>query len=182
MRNPIAHLDHSLSRSGRLSPPGVAGHLLAKAVSPWGATVQGLAAAVALRASGRPWVPVALTPPAAASLAKVLKWLTSRSRPGISRFEKKGRQSFPSSHVAGPAALFASLYFVAPRTKPWFVVLALGTAMTVTAAVERVCAARHWPTDVLAGAALGAAIGTAVGRAASSRAKARHAAPEAALP
>ena len=143
--------------------------------------MQGLAAALALRAEGRPWVPVALTPPVAVSIAKVVKRFTSRPRPGISRFERKGRQSFPSSHVAGPAALFASLYFLAPRTRPWFVILALGTAMTVTAAVERVCAARHWPTDVLAGAALGAAIGAAVGRA-SSRAAMAHAPSEAPLP
>jgi undecaprenyl-diphosphatase len=107
---------------------------------------------------------VAVTPPTAVALAKLLKRLTSRARPGFTRFKKKGRQSFPSSHVAGPAALFASLFFLAPRTKPWLAVLALGTAVTTTAAVERVCAARHWPTDVLAGAVLGAAIGVAVGR------------------
>jgi len=172
MRNPIARLDHSLSRSGRLSPPGVPGYLLAKAVSPWGASVQGLAAALALRASGRPWVPVALTAPTAAGLAKLLKRLTSRPRPGISRFERNGRQSFPSSHVAGPAALLASLFFLAPRTKSWMTVLGIGTAITAAAAIERVCAARHWPTDVLAGAALGIGIGAAIGRTAS-RAPAR---------
>ena len=75
--------------------------------------------------------------------------------------------------MAGPAALVASLLFLAPRTKPWIAVVALGTAITVTAAVERVCAARHWPTDVLAGAALGAALGAAVGRASSRAAAAR---------
>jgi membrane-associated phospholipid phosphatase len=171
MRNRIARLDHSLSTWGRLSPPGVPGHLIAKAVSPWGATVQGLAAALALRAAGRPWIPVALTPPSAVALAKLLKQLTSRARPGLTRFKKKGRQSFPSSHVAGPAALFGSLFVLAPRTKPWLAVLVLGTAVTTIAAVERVCAARHWPTDVLAGAVLGAAIGVAVGRT-SSRAAA----------
>jgi membrane-associated phospholipid phosphatase len=135
--------------------------------------MQGLAAALALRAAGRPWLPVALTPPSALAVAKLLKLLASRPRPGISQFERKGRQSFPSSHVAGPAALVTSLYFLAPRTKPWIAVLALGTAMTAAVAVERVCAARHWPTDVLAGIALGAAIGGAVGRAASRAATAR---------
>jgi undecaprenyl-diphosphatase len=110
---------------------------------------------------------VALTAPAAAGVAKLIKRLTSRPRPGISRFERNGRQSFPSSHVAGPTAVLASLFFLAPRTKPWMTVLAIGTAITATTAVERVCAARHWPTDVLAGAALGIGIGAAIGRATS---------------
>ena len=167
MGKAFSHLDHALSRTGRLAPPGMAGHLLAKAVSPWGATVQGLAAAVALRAAGRPWLPVALTAPAAVGVAKLLKRVTSRPRPGITRFKKDGKQSFPSSHVAGPAALFTSLFFLAPRTNAWRLVLTIGGAITATAAVERICAAKHWPSDVLAGAALGAAVGGAIGRASS---------------
>ncbi|HWE24220.1 MAG TPA: phosphatase PAP2 family protein [Myxococcales bacterium] len=179
MGNAFARLDHALSRSGRHSPPGAPGHLLAKAVSPWGASMQGLAAAIALRAAGRPWVPVALTAPAAVGVAKLLKRLTSRSRPGISRFERKGHQSFPSSHVAGPTAVLASLFVLAPRSKGWMAVLTIGTGLVAAAGLERVCAAQHWPSDVLVGAALGGAIGVAMGRAAASRALA---APRAAQP
>lgn len=123
----------------------------------------GLAASIALRAEGRRWVPVALAAPVADGGAKLLKKFTHRGRPGLARFERKGRESFPSSHVAGHAAVLAALWCLAPRTKTWRAALIVGTGLTATIGAERICAGRHWPSDVLAGAALGIGVGLAIG-------------------
>ena len=149
-----------ISRVGRRHPPNGGGRLLAKAASPWAATVQGLATAFALRAAGRAWLPVAISAPSAIGAAKLLKKLTARNRPGFARFKRKGKESFPSSHVAGHAAVLA----VAPPRASWRAALALATGGSGAIGVERVCAGKHWPSDVLAGAALGIGIGVAFGR------------------
>ena len=141
--------------------------------SPWAATVEGLAAAVALRASGRPGLPAALAAPSALMVGNALKRLIARPRPGLARFARKGRESFPSTHVAGPLAVLACVWCLAPRTMGWRAALGLGAAVTVVAARERVCAGEHRASDVVAGAALGAAIGLAVGRLALARARQR---------
>jgi len=138
--------------------------------SPWAATVEGLAAAVALRASGRPGLPAAMAAPFALVLGKILKRLIGRPRPGLARFSRKGRESFPSTHMAGPLALLASTWFLAPRTAAWRLGLALGGAIALVVARERVCAGEHWASDVAAGAALGAVIGAGLGRLAMARA------------
>ena len=80
--------------------------------SPWAATVEGLAAAVALRASGRPGLPAALAAPSALMVGNALKRLIARPRPGLARFARKGRESFPSTHVAGPLAVLACVYLM----------------------------------------------------------------------
>jgi undecaprenyl-diphosphatase len=164
MHSGIDGIDGVISRLGRHHPPHLAGRLLAKSASPWAAAVQGLAAAAALRAEGRPWLLVALSAPSATVGAKALKKLTGRRRPGFARFERKGDESFPSSHVAGHAAVLAALSQVAPRSTAWRAVLALACGSSLAIAVERVCAGRHWPSDVLAGAALGIGVGVAFGR------------------
>jgi undecaprenyl-diphosphatase len=94
----------------------------------------------------------------------VLKKLANRSRPGLTRFQRKGHESFPSSHVAGHAAVLASMWFIAPRSSAWRGVLALACGMSAVIAVERVCAGKHWPSDVVAGTALGLGVGVALGR------------------
>jgi len=164
MHNGLEGIDQVLSYLGRRHPPRPAARLLAKSASPWAATVQGLAAAAALRKEGRPWVPVALSAPAAVGAANVLKKLTDRRRPGFTRFKRKGHESFPSSHVTGHAAVLAALWYVAPRSKAWRAVVVSACGMSIAIAVERVCAGRHWPSDVIAGAALGLGVGAALGR------------------
>jgi membrane-associated phospholipid phosphatase len=132
--------------------------------SPWAAIVEGLAVAVALRASGRPGLPAALAAPSALMVGNMLKKWIARPRPGLTRFAHKGRESFPSTHVAGPIAVLTTAWCLAPRTAGWRAALALGSGIAFVAARERVCAGEHWASDVVAGAALGAAIGAALGR------------------
>ena len=62
----------------------------------------------------------------------------------------------PSSHTAGAAAYATA----ATLTNPALGVLVVPAAATI--AWSRVAAARHFPTDVLAGAALGIIIGVGV--------------------
>ena len=137
--------------------------------------MQGLAAAAALRREGRPWLPVALSAPSAIGAAKVLKKLTARNRPGFTRFKSKGKESFPSSHVAGHAAVLAALWCLAPRSNGWRGALIAACGLPFAIGVERVCAGRHWPTDVIAGATLGTAVGLALGGLARRAAAVRQA-------
>jgi membrane-associated phospholipid phosphatase len=58
-------------------------------------------------------------------------------------------QSFPSGHAATAAGLAVILTHVAPRGRWFFAGLALA------ACVQRIAAGAHWPSDVLAGAAIG---------------------------
>jgi membrane-associated phospholipid phosphatase len=171
----IRGIDASISHLGRRHPPSGASRLLAKAASPWAATVQGLAAAVAVRADGGSWLPVAASAPSAIGAAKLLKKITARNRPGLTRFKRKGKESFPSSHVAGHAAVLASLWCVAPPSKGWRAALAVGAGLSAAIGIERVCASRHWPSDVVAGAALGIGVGLALGRLARRSGPARDA-------
>jgi undecaprenyl-diphosphatase len=135
--------------------------------------VEGVAAALALRAIGYPWIPAAVAPPSAVTLGKALKRIVSRRRPGIAGFKRKAKESFPSTHVAGPVALLACLWRLAPPTPGWRVALCVGGAATLLAALERVRAGQHWPSDVAAGAVLGVAVGAGLGELAWARTEAR---------
>jgi undecaprenyl-diphosphatase len=127
--------------------------------------LEGLMAAVALRKSGRAPLAVATAAPLAIGVGKVLKRLISRRRPLPSRLRKNGRQSFPSTHMAGTTALLSCLWVVAPRTSNWRAALSLATIGGLVSAVERLTAGAHWPSDVGAGAVLGTIVGTSLGHA-----------------
>ncbi len=88
------------------------------------------------------------------------KWFVRRDRPGGAHLADLPRRdrppstsSFPSSHTATAAAFAVAASAQYPAAAPVLVPAALGVGLA------RVYAVRHYPTDVLAGAALGAAIG-----------------------
>jgi membrane-associated phospholipid phosphatase len=169
MHMSTGHLDALISRRARAHPPGKASLAIAKLSQPSAVTLQGIAAAIALRAAGRPALPAALAAPLACAGEKAIKAFARRRRPGLKRFEKKGHQSFPSSHVGGPFALLAAVAFAAPRTPVWRALLALGGGAALVVGVERVRAGAHWPSDVIAGIGFGALVGAALGSFARAR-------------
>ena len=136
---------------------------MANLCTPWAAAAEGLAAAAVLRAAGRPAVGVALAPVVADACANLLKRATHRPRPGWTRLHRDGHRSFPSSHVAGPAALLTAAWSDSPPRARIAVAIALG-GVVVAIGLERLCAAAHWPSDVAAGTALGVLVGGALGR------------------
>jgi undecaprenyl-diphosphatase len=91
-----------------------------------------------------------------------IKWMSNRRRPrGILTLglQKTGRtpttSSFPSAHTAGAAAFAIAAGAQQPIAAP---VLALAATCVGLARVQR---ARHFPTDVMAGALLGTGVGAA---------------------
>jgi len=159
----ISRFDRVISWRARRHPAGKTARLMAKLCSPWAAAAQGIAAAAVLRAAGRPAAGVAMAPVAADACARLIKRATHRPRPGWKRFGRDGHRSFPSSHVAGPAALLTAVWIDSPPRARIVVAVALG-AVVAAIGVERLRAAAHWPSDIAAGTALGVLIGGALGR------------------
>ena len=159
----ISRFDRVISWRARRHPAGKTARLMAKLCSPWAAAAQGIAAAAVLRAAGRPSAGVAMAPVAADACARLIKRATHRPRPGWKRFGRDGHRSFPSSHVAGPAALLTAVWIDSPPRARIVVAVALG-AVVAAIGVERLRAAAHWPSDIAAGTVLGVFIGAALGR------------------
>jgi len=96
--------------------------------------------------------------------AEIIKALVARKRPVLYTADAPGaagslesQRSFPSGHAAVAFALATSLFLV-PRAgaaplPAWHKWAALATAVSIGAL--RVAAAKHFPSDVVAGAALG---------------------------
>jgi membrane-associated phospholipid phosphatase len=77
--------------------------------------------------------------------------------------DPRGYRSFYSGHTSTAVAALTAAAFTARQRYgehvwPWLVDAAVGSSV----ALERVAAGRHFPTDVIAGAAAGAAVGLAV--------------------
>lgn len=105
----------------------------------------------------RRFVAAAVAAPAAVAINYAVKAGSRRGRPTIAGYPPLGRAtsrfSFPSAHAASSLAGATALGRVAPPAR-----------LPLLAVAALVCAGRpylgmHYPSDVLAGAALGAAIG-----------------------
>ena len=115
----------------------------------------------------------------AGALTEVVKHLVQRPRPCTYQPDRRWREglscapddddaylSFFSGHTSTTAALAASATYLAYREDPdgsrgsW--TLAGGLALTSLVASERVRAGKHFPADVLTGAAVGATVGVLV--------------------
>ncbi|MFQ6045835.1 MAG: phosphatase PAP2 family protein [Gemmatimonadales bacterium] len=101
----------------------------------------------------------------AVALAEAAKAAFQRERPvlytadALQAAQQEGnRRSLPSGHTAAAFAVATSYWLVAGEDRRTAKAVALGTAVGV--GVLRVVARRHFPSDVVAGAALG--VGTAI--------------------
>ena len=123
------------------------------------AAIGGVGAAVDRDRRGR-WLAAAATGPAAVGVNFAVKVATGRRRPLIEEHPPLARAptklSFPSAHATSSVAGATALGRVDPRLRP--AVFGLAAAMCV----GRPYLGMHYPSDVLAGAALGAALGSLV--------------------
>ena len=119
---------------------------------------------------GKDALVIAQTYAATYFLTNALKVLVHRLRPFnySARFEARrhdgdSRLSFPSGHTSmafAGAATFSTMLAHRYRGQDWAVGAAIGGwAMATGVGVFRVLAGRHFPTDVVAGAALGTLVG-----------------------
>jgi membrane-associated phospholipid phosphatase len=132
------------------------------AVGEWGAVwaVTGLAAA-ALDGSRRPrWIAAATVGPAAIGLNFAIKVAVGRRRPLIEEHPPLARAptklSFPSAHATSSLAAATAMGRIAPAGRPALYGLAAAICLS------RPYLGMHYPSDVLAGAALGTALGRLV--------------------
>ena len=111
------------------------------------------------RRRGR-WLAAATTGPAAVGINFVVKVTVGRERPLIEEHPPLARAptklSFPSAHATSSVAGATALGRVEPRARPVLFGLAAGIC------VGRPYLGMHYPSDVLAGAALGALLGSLV--------------------
>lgn len=89
-----------------------------------------------------------------------------KNDPNYSNADTDSSLSFFSGHASTTAAVSATATYLAflrspSSPRPW-ITLATGVAVTTFVSVERVRAGKHFPTDVIAGAAAGAGIGILV--------------------
>jgi membrane-associated phospholipid phosphatase len=117
------------------------------------------AAAIDERRRGQ-WLAAAATGPAAIGINFMVKVTVGRERPLIEEHPPLARAptklSFPSAHSTSSVAAATALGRVEPRARP--------VLFTIAAAIciGRPYLGMHYPSDVLAGAALGAVLGSLV--------------------
>jgi membrane-associated phospholipid phosphatase len=132
------------------------------AAGEWGAVwaASGLTAAALDGTARRRWLAASVVAPVAIGVNFVIKFTVGRKRPLIEEHPPLARAptklSFPSAHATSSVAAATAFGRVAPGRRP--VLYGLATA---------ICASRpylgmHYPSDVLAGAALGVLLGRAV--------------------
>ena len=106
------------------------------------------------------WMAAGITGPAAVAINFVVKVGVGRQRPLIDEHPPLARAptelSFPSAHATSSVAAATALGRVEPRARPYLFALAAAIC------VGRPYLGMHYPSDVLAGAALGLCIGALV--------------------
>jgi hypothetical protein len=121
------------------------------------AVIGAIGASIYERRRGQ-WLAAAATGPAAVGINFVVKVTVGRERPLIEEHPPLARAptklSFPSAHATSSVAGATALGRVEPRARP--VLFALAAAICV----GRPYLGMHYPSDVLAGAALGAVLGS----------------------
>jgi membrane-associated phospholipid phosphatase len=158
----LADLDHALLRLLRTRAHGPRAEAAMKALgmaAEWGAVWGALglaAAAVDVRRRDR-WLRAAAVGPAAIWANYAVKLAVRRRRPQLRGLpplaRATSRLSFPSAHATSSAAAAVAMGRVAPGARPALYGLAGAICLT------RPYLGMHYPSDVLAGAAIGALIG-----------------------
>ncbi len=119
-----------------------------------------LAAAAVDRSRRRQWLTAAALAPAAIGLNFGVKLIARRRRPVLDGLPPLGGApsslSFPSAHATASFAAATAMSRIVPRRRR--ALYAGATAMALT----RPYLGMHYPSDVIAGAALGTALGAAV--------------------
>jgi undecaprenyl-diphosphatase len=159
----LGDADQALRRALRIDAPhGPGPERAMKALAlagEWGAIWMALGTAGALADPDRRprWARAALVAPVAVGLNYAVKVAVGRERPLIDEHPPLGRApsklSFPSAHATSSLAGATALRRVEPRARLPLYALAAGIC------VSRPYLGMHYPSDVLAGAALGLAIG-----------------------
>jgi len=150
---------HLLRKRGHPAPLEAAVKALATA-GEHSALWAAIGAAGAFADSGRRsrWIAAGATGPIATGINFAIKVAVGRQRPLIEEHPRLGRAptelSFPSAHATSSVAGAIALGRVEPRLRP--ALLALAAAMCLS----RPYLGMHYPSDVLAGAALGGLIGS----------------------
>ncbi|MBK5111653.1 MAG: phosphatase PAP2 family protein [Thermoleophilia bacterium] len=120
----------------------------------------GLAGAAADPPRRRQWLAASLVGPAAIGLNFGIKLLVKRPRPQLEGLPPLGGApsslSFPSAHATASFAAATAMARIEPRVRPAL----FGTATLM--ALTRPYLGMHYPSDVLAGAALGSVLGAVV--------------------
>jgi membrane-associated phospholipid phosphatase len=161
----LAELDKRLLRTLRTRGHSEEAELAMKALGTageWGivwVAIGGGAAALDGRRRRR-WLRAAAVAPAAVGVNYLVKLAVRRPRPKLRRFPPlagaPSELSFPSAHATSSLAAATAMGRVESRTRP--ALLALAVAICVT----RPYLGMHYPSDVLAGAALGCLLGASV--------------------
>jgi undecaprenyl-diphosphatase len=119
-----------------------------------------LAGAVSDRPRRRRWVGAAASVPFTLAANYAIKRVIARERPSLAGHEPFGRvpasHSFPSAHAA---TSFAGAYRIAALAPRWRAPLMAGAALM---AFTRPYLGVHYPSDVVAGAAVGLVLGWAL--------------------
>lgn len=106
------------------------------------------------------WREAGLTVATAYAAGSAIKLAARRARPPIASIDTETALSFPSQHAATSFAAARTLAYLLPS--PLGAAAAYGGALAVTGSRLHFCV--HYPSDLLAGAALGDAIGRATVR------------------
>jgi undecaprenyl-diphosphatase len=134
----------------------------------------GVAGLLALWPARRPRVAFCLiaAPLLALAATAIAKRAVDRPRPLSHLFQRKGLQSFPSSHTAGKTALVWMLALAFPAKRRSRLAMAgAAAADMLLLSCERVAAGAHWPTDTLGGVAIGLLASELVARVSLPRAR-----------